>query len=123
MYQNAAPALALLALMVLVAWLLQRYRRHLPGVAAQTGPAMKVMGSLSLGPQQRMVTVQVGEGEDRLCLVLGVSPGSITALHQMPLPDHTPAITSSESQPGATGFKARLAQLTAHASQGSHAKP
>ena len=123
MYQNAAPALALLALMVLVAWLLQRYRRHLPGVAAQTGPAMKVMGSLSLGPQQRMVTVQVGEGEDRLCLVLGVSPGSITALHQMPLPDHTPAASPLAPQPGATGFKARLAQLTTHASRDSHAKP
>ena len=121
MLQNAAPALALLVIMVLIAWLLQRYRRHLPGVAAQAGPALKVMGSLALGPQQRVITVQVGEGEQRLCLVLGVSPGSITALHQMPLPDSLTPEAAMDLQPAATGFKARLAQLTHPVSQGSHA--
>lgn len=121
MMQNAAPALVLLGLMVLVAWLLQRYRRHLPGVALQAGPSMKVMGSLALGPQQRVVTVQVGEGEERLCLVLGVSPGNITALHQMALPDSTPPDGATGPQSGATGFKARLAQLTQNVSQGHHA--
>ena len=121
MFQNAAPAVLLLALMVLVAWLLQRYRRHLPGVAAQVGPPLKVMGSMALGPQQRLVTVQVGEGAERLCLVLGVSPGSITALHQMPLPDVLAPETAMPPQTAATGFKARLAQLTQHAPQGSHA--
>ncbi|QCB46830.1 hypothetical protein E5678_12850 [Hydrogenophaga sp. PAMC20947] len=121
MLQNAAPALVLLALMMLIAWLLQRYRRHLPGVATQAGPSLKLMGSMGLGPQQRVVTVQVGEGADRVCLVLGVSPGGITALHQMPLPDTTPTASAVDPQPGATGFKARLAQLTQTASQGSHA--
>ncbi len=38
MLQNAAPAVGLLLAMMVVAWLLQRYRRHLPGVAAQAGP-------------------------------------------------------------------------------------
>ena len=121
MMQTATPALVLLGLMVLVAWLLQRYRRHLPGVASQAGPAMKVMGSLALGPQQRVVTVLVGEGDERLCLVLGVSAGSITALHQMPLPESTLPETATGPQSGATGFKARLAQLTQNVSQGPHA--
>src|SRR3990167_8022887 len=85
MFQNAAPALVLLLLMVAAAWFLQRYRRPLPGISSHKGPALQLMNTLSLGPQQRVVTVQLGEGADRVCLVLGVAPGSITALHQMPL--------------------------------------
>jgi flagellar protein FliO/FliZ len=109
MLQNALPAVGLLIAMLVAAWLLQRWRRHLPGVARQAGPALKIMNSLSLGPQQRVVTVQMGEGADRLCLVLGVSPGSITALHQMPLPQEpeTQRPDNGESE----GFKARLNQL------------
>lgn len=109
MLQNALPAVGLLAAMLLAAWLLQRWRRHLPGVARQAGPALKVMSSLPLGPQQRVVTVQVGEGADRLCLVLGVAPGGVTALHQMPLPPEPvdPRPLGSERD----SFKTRLNQL------------
>lgn len=116
MLQNAAPALVLLLLMVAAAWFLQRYRRHLPGMASHSGPALQVMNSLALGPQQRVVTVQVGQGDERVCLVLGVAPGGITALHQMPLPPMA-ADPDLTGQTPATGFAARLAQLT---SKGGH---
>ena len=86
MLQNAAPAIVLLIVMVGIAWLLQRYRRLLPGAAQRSGPTLQVLGGLALGPQQRVVTVQVGQGEQAVCLVLGVAAGSITPLHQMPLP-------------------------------------
>ena len=111
MFQNAAPALVLLLLMVAAAWFLQRYRRHLPGISSQKGPALQLMNTLSLGPQQRVVTVQLGEGADRVCLVLGVAPGSITALHQMPLPPEVVDPVSPGAAP-ASGFAARLAQFT-----------
>ena len=81
------------------------------------------MNSLSLGPQQRVVTVQVGEGDNSLCLVLGVAPGGITALHSLPLP----ASDMAGSPPGATaplqagGFAARLAQIAQLKPQGPHA--
>lgn len=118
MLQNAMPAVVLLIVMMGIAWALQRYRRHLPGVARQRGPVMQVMSSLSLGPQQRVVTVQVGQGEGRICLVLGVAPGGITALHQMPLPpEAAPAEEPVQAPVG--GFSARLAQF----SKGSHDAP
>ena len=123
MYQNALPAVVLLIVMIGVAWMLQRYRRHLPGAASQGGPRMQVMSSLSLGPQQRVVTVQVGEGEAGLCLVLGVAPGGITALHSLPLA----AADAAGPPPGATaplgagGFAARLAQIVQAKPQGPHA--
>ncbi len=115
MLQNALPAVGLLALMVLLAWALQRWKKHLPGIAHHSGPALKVLNTVSLGPQQRLVTVQVGQGADALCLVLGVAPGSIQTLHTLPLPAETETDTGTPV-PMATagGFAARLAQLTAH---------
>jgi flagellar protein FliO/FliZ len=109
MLQNAAPALVLLIVMVGVAWALQRYRRHLPGAARQAGPSLQVLSALALGPQQRVVTVQVGQGADAVCLVLGVSPGSVTALHSLPLPE--PAEAPAPPAPALGGFAARLAQF------------
>jgi flagellar protein FliO/FliZ len=109
MLQNALPAVGLLLAMMVVAWLLQRWRRHLPNMKRQTGPSLKVMNALPLGPQQRVVTVQVGEGQDRVCLVLGVTPGGISALHQMALPAE--ALVNMPADHQADGFKARLNQL------------
>lgn len=114
MFQNALPAVVLLIVMVGVAWMLQRYRRHLPGVAAQRGPRLQVMSSLSLGPQQRVVTVQVGEGESGRCLVLGVAPGGVTALHSLALSASLPDVSDASpdaSAPAPGSFAARLAQL------------
>jgi flagellar protein FliO/FliZ len=112
MLQNAIPALLLLALMVGIAFALKWARGRIPGVAAQgNGPALRVLSSLSLGPQQRVVTVQVGQGDERVCLVLGVAPGGVSALHQMPMPAELEMATPGQMPP-ATGFAARLAQLT-----------
>ena len=117
MLQNALPAVGLLVLMVLAAWALQRWRKHLPGLAPQGGPALKVLGAIALGPQQRVVTLQVGQGPDAQCLVLGVTPGSINTLHSLPLP----AEADSGSAEPVTGFAARLAQLTAGKTDGPRA--
>jgi len=110
MLQNALPALLLLALMVGLALALKWARGRLPGLPTHGGPPLRVLSSLALGPQHRVVTVQVGEGENATCLVLGVAPGAVQALHQMPvLATATPV--ASPAVPGG-GFAARLAQLT-----------
>ena len=46
MLQNALPAVGLLVLMVLLAWALQRWKKHLPGAAAPAGPALKVLNAV-----------------------------------------------------------------------------
>ena len=112
MWQNAWPALVLLALMVGIAWSLKWARGRLPGlpgVPGQSGPFVKVLGSVSLGPQQRVVTLQVGQGDDATCLVLGVAPGSINTLHETALPA-SGATPATPATPLAGGFAARLAQ-------------
>lgn len=114
MLQNATPALILLVVMLALAWGLKRWRAHLPGVSRQGGPALRVLSSMSLGPQQRVVTVQVGQGSEALCLVLGVAPGGVSNLHTLPLPEvdipHPTGGQLGAARP--VGFAARLAQFT-----------
>jgi flagellar protein FliO/FliZ len=71
--------LAILALIPLALWLLKR--TPLGGSAAQG--QMKTVAMLPLSPNQRIVTVEVGQGDDRRWLVLGVTAQQINTLHVM----------------------------------------
>ena len=70
---------AIIALIPLVLWLLKR--TPVGGVAAHG--VLRSVAMLPLSPSQRIVTVEVGRGEDRRWLVLGITPHNITALHSM----------------------------------------
>lgn len=59
-----------------VAWLLKRFA---PGQVS-AGGAIKLIGGIAVGPKERVVVVEVGE----IWLVVGVAPGQVTALHNMP---------------------------------------
>jgi flagellar protein FliO/FliZ len=65
------------------------------GFGATTGPAgLRAVDTLSLSPNQRIVTIEVGHGEQRQWLVLGVTAQTITPLHSMaPQGNATPATT------------------------------
>ncbi len=69
----------------LVLWMVkQSPLGRLHGLKPQAGDCpMKPLSSLSLSPSQKLVTIEVGSGAHRRWLVLGVTPGSITALHQI----------------------------------------
>ena len=75
------------AAMLALPWLVRRlqHKNLLPrgmGMARGAAPlTSQVLGSLSIGPQQRVVTVQVGEGHDAVRLVLGVTAQQIQCLH------------------------------------------
>ena len=73
--------LFVLALIFALAWLAKR----LPGVAGSSHRALRVVASLSLGPRERVVVVDVGGTQ----LLLGVGAGGTRALHTLdtPLPD------------------------------------
>lgn len=74
--------LLVVGLIFVLAWLMRRVQR--------TGPAgnqvIELVGSRALGPRDRLVLVQVGNEQ----VLLGVSPGSITALHVMSEPVQVP---------------------------------
>lgn len=52
--------------------------------ALVAGASGKVLSAVAVGPQQRVVTVEVGAADARICLVLGVTQQSITCLHTFP---------------------------------------
>jgi len=96
-----AAFVAILALIPAALWLLKR-----TPLGGQSGGApMRLVGALPLSPNQRLVTVEVGQGDDRRWLVLGVSPAGISTLHQMPPQAEVPAAT-----PGAGSVFAQLLQ-------------
>lgn len=72
--------LAVIAAIPALLWLLNR--TPLAGGSGQAG-APRAVAVLPLAAQQRLVTVEVGQGDDRLWLVLGVTPQGISKLHTM----------------------------------------
>ena len=97
---------AVLALIPLSLWLLKR--TPLGGAGTRAG-APRPVAVLPLSAQQKLVTVEVGQGEDRLWLVLGVSPQGIRTLHTMAAQgESTPAVPA---QPPAAAFAQLLSRL------------
>ncbi|WP_284617090.1 flagellar biosynthetic protein FliO [Aquabacterium humicola] len=76
------PVAAFVAVLVLIPVALWLLKRTPIGAAASQGP-MKLVAALPLGPNQKLLTVEVGSGDERRWLVLGVTPGGINALHTM----------------------------------------
>ena len=90
--------LLVVGLIFTLAWLMRRVQR--------AGPAgnqvIELVGSRAMGPRDRLVLVQIGNEQ----VLLGVSPGSITALHVMKEPVHVP-----ETQNATPEFAKRLMEV------------
>ncbi len=104
--------LAILALIPLALWLLKRSPLG-PGLA---NAQMRLVSILPLSPSQKLLTVEVGEGEDRRWLVLGVTAQQIQTLHVMAPQAILPAA------PEAGGFAAQLRQRLARGNGDGHAQ-
>lgn len=106
---GAAVLQMLLGLVVVVAlllgglWLLKRF-------AAPRGAAaglLRVVAGAAVGPRERVVVVEVGE----TWLVVGVAPGQVRALHQLPRPASADAAGTAAIAPGGKDFGAWLRQV------------
>lgn len=71
--------IAIIAMIPLALWLLKRT----PIGGATSHGLMRSVAVLPISPNQRLVTVEVGRGDQRRWLVLGVTAQSITTLHEM----------------------------------------
>ncbi len=89
------------ALIPIALWLLRRT----PLGAAHGGP-VRVVAALPLAPNQRLVTVEVGHGDERRWLVLGVTPQGISTLHAMAPQADAPAPHGGDRMPFADALKA-----------------
>jgi flagellar protein FliO/FliZ len=75
------------------AWLLRRFG------PTQMGPggALRVLGGVMVGQRERLMLVEVGD----TWLIVGVAPGSVTAVHSMPRPAQSEQqVQAMVQQPG-----------------------
>ena len=80
-WDSLAWFFAVVALIPLALWLLKR--SPLSGAAGGLAGAPRTVAVLPLSAQQRLITVEVGQGAERQWLVLGVTPQGIRTLHTM----------------------------------------
>ena len=95
--------IAILAMIPLTLWLLKRT----PAGGAAMHGLMRTVAVLPLAPGQRIVTVEVGRGDQRKWLVLGVTGTQITTLHEM-APQDDAAGTATPVEPPFAQLLARF---------------
>jgi flagellar protein FliO/FliZ len=101
--------IAILALIPAALWLLKRT----PAGGSTAQGLMRTVAVLPLPPSQRIVIIEVGRGEARRWLVLGVTGQQINTLHEMAAQDDAPTTATAATTP----FAQLLSRL-----QGSPAK-
>jgi flagellar protein FliO/FliZ len=95
--------IAIIAMIPCALWLLKR-----SSVGGATGHGvMRSVAALPLSASQRIVTVEVGQGDERRWLVLGVTAQSITTLHTMAPQAESPTAAT----PAAPAFAQLLSKL------------
>lgn len=80
--------IAIIAMIPCALWLLKRTPM---GGGGAGNSVMRSVAALPLSANQRIVTVEVGQGDERRWLVLGVTAQSITTLHTMAPQAEAPA--------------------------------
>ena len=96
--------IAIIVMIPAALWLLKRTPM---GGAASGNGVMRSVAALPLSASQRIVTIEVGHGDERRWLVLGVTAQSITTLHTMA----PQAETAAGMAPAVTPFAQLLAKL------------
>ncbi len=88
----------IVALIPAALWLFKR--SGMAGAMARSQAlGLRQVGTLGLGPQQRIVAVELGEGEARRWLLLGVTPQQVNTLHVLDQWPGTSAGPSSGQPP------------------------
>ncbi len=100
---------AVVAAIPLVLWLLKR--SPLGGSLGQQAPGVpRTVAVLPVSNQHKLVTVEVGRGEERVWLVIGVAPGGIRTLHTMTPGAPAPA-DAATATPAAAAFSQLLGRI------------
>ena len=97
--------IAIIAMIPVALWLLKRT----PMGSAGGNGVMRSIASLPLSANQRVVMVEVGQGEARRTLVLGVTAQSITALYSLGPQDDVP-VAAPAPMPAFAQLLSRLRQ-------------
>ena len=92
-----APALMLLALLLAAAWGVKWLRQRYAIGGSPDAQAIKMVSSLAIGPQQRVLVLELTEPgtQAKHLLTVGVTPNQITTLHSTAMGPAHPATASA----------------------------
>ncbi len=84
MTQTIVSVVLFLIVLALLPLAIRWYQQRAAGSTSPT-TASRIVSTLAVGPQQRVITVEVGPEGARVWLVLGVTPQNIGCLHSIPV--------------------------------------
>lgn len=86
MTQTLVVVVLFVGAMAMLPWLVRRVQQRRTEASVSSGGTARVLSAVAVGPQQRVVTVEVGPENARTRLVLGVTAQHISCLHVLPTP-------------------------------------
>ncbi len=85
MTQTLVVVVLFVGAMALLPWLVRRVQQRQAAGGVASGGVSRVVSAVAVGPQQRVVTVEVGPEHARIWLVLGVTAHNVSCLHTQPV--------------------------------------
>ena len=90
MTQTLVVVILFVGAMACLPWLIKRLQQRHAAGGLPAGAASRVLSAVAVGPQQRVVTVEVGPEGARTWLVLGVTAQQVSCLHVLSAPSAIP---------------------------------
>ncbi len=81
MSQTLLVVVLFIGAVAMLPWLVRYVQQRQNKAVGVASTPSRVLSAIAVGPQQRIVTVEVGPEYARTCLVLGVTAQHITCLH------------------------------------------
>ncbi|RQO80461.1 flagellar biosynthetic protein FliO [Acidovorax sp. FJL06] len=120
MTQTLVVVVLFVGAMAVLPWLVRRVQqRHVAGAAA-AGTASRVVSAVAVGPQQRVVTVEVGPEHARTWLVLGVTAQQVSCLHVLPVQPLPLPGGAGSGAPGMPSFAQEMAAAAGEPGKAAH---
>lgn len=121
MTQTLLIVVLFVAAMAALPWLIRRLQQRQSGPFSAAAGVSKVLSAVAVGPQQRVVTVEVGPEHQRTVLVLGVTAQQISCLHVLPSAAAVAApLPSKVPVPAEPSFAGEMATASAQWEKPSH---
>jgi len=115
MTQTLLVVVLFVAAMAALPWLVRRVQQRHAAGSAGGGSASRVLSAVAVGPQQRVVTVEVGPEHARTWLVLGVTAQQVSCLHVLPAGGSTVAPIGGVSPPPGAAMASFAQEMAAAA--------
>ncbi|WP_035203196.1 flagellar biosynthetic protein FliO [Acidovorax sp. CF316] len=115
MTQTLVIVVLFVGAMACLPWLIKRLQQHHAAGGLPAGAASRVLSAVAVGPQQRVVTVEVGPEGARTWLVLGVTAQQVSCLHVLAAPATAAAASAALPAvvPDASAFAREMAAAEA----------